>query len=150
VIIYLYRVADVIYKRVRCYEYLHGLTEQKSEEIIRSRDTITNLLGELIETRSIEIEKVQYFKKHLGLLLKKRRGLNLEVGNEVRVIDMTDGSVMGVFEISEARRTHYIAKSSGSIDAVWLGYIHGTGDGESYAPPNTAAISFPKDVNQHE
>ncbi|HEY0545160.1 MAG TPA: hypothetical protein VGC91_07170 [Pyrinomonadaceae bacterium] len=149
-LIFSLKVATVALDRIHGYKQLYELSEQRTKEVAQAQETILYFLRELLGGRSFEIEKVQYYKDRLTLILKKKRGVTLEAGNEIRVIDTLEGVVMGIFEISEVRSKHYIARSQGSVNAVWLGYIHESGNAESSAPPDTAAIFFPKDVSNNE
>jgi len=121
------------------------LSEQKDEEITHLRQTILELIREITVGRIFEVTKVQYYKEKLYLTLKKRRGRELHIGDEIRVIDKAEGYIMGVFEVTEVRSTEYVARSAGYISPIWMGYVHETGNAEFSALPDSIAIYYPKD-----
>ena len=144
-LIYSAKVIMIVTKRLRSYNDLYKNLEQRSEELIRSQDIILNLFQELTSRNRFEIDKVLDYDNNLYIVLKKKRGAKLSVGNTLAVLDLSDGTVMGIFEVIEVRAKEYRAKSASFVNAVWLGFIRQSGSTESAAPPHTTAILVAKE-----
>jgi hypothetical protein len=120
------------------------LTEERTLAVNEAQETVLSLSAQLFGERSIEIELVQHYNERLHLRLRRRTGLNLEVGSEIKVIDLTEGSIMGTFEVVQVLSTHYIARNSSNVNALWLGYVLDKGGVESSPPPNVMALFIPR------
>jgi hypothetical protein len=144
-VIYSAKALVVGTSRLRSYDELYKKLERRSEELIQAQETILYLSQELTSSRRFEIDKVLDYANNLYIVLKKKRGAKLSVGNTLAVIDFSDGSVMGVFEVTEVRAKEYRAISTSFVNAVWLGFIRQSGRAESAAPPHTAAILMVKE-----
>ncbi len=51
---------------------------------------------------------------------------------------------MGTFEVVQVLSTHYIARNSSNVNALWLGYVLDKGGVESSPPPNVMALFIPR------
>ncbi len=145
---HLIHVLRVAWGRLQAYQDLSDLVERSQEELRLSeeqrgreaaqfQETILSLLTQS-GVKRIEMERSQYYDETLYIVLKKRRGIVMEVGHKVSVIDMETGNVMGAFEVTEERDKQYWARSVGTVDAIWLGYVRQSGNNEP--PPNTATF----------
>ncbi|MCI0488132.1 MAG: hypothetical protein L0229_16210 [Blastocatellia bacterium] len=142
VFIHSVKVLFVALERLRHYDYLYEAYEKATEEVQRAQEMILYLLRELTSGRRFEIEKVLYYDQEVYIIVGKKRGKGrkLEVGNNLIVMNLWNGTIMGKFEVSEVRQKDYRARNTGYISPVWLGYIHKSGASESSPPPDTAAI----------
>ncbi len=118
---------------------------QKDEQIIHLRETIVNLIQGVTSGRVIGAVKVQFYSEKIYLEFKPRSGLNLRVGDEVRVVDKVQGDVMGVFEITHVNAKVCNARSGTYVSPLWLGYVRLTGLTETSLPPDSMAIHYGKD-----
>lgn len=125
-------------------EGFSNLVKQKEKEIWQLRETVLNLYRELTGGRICEVYKVRYFKERLHLSIVREADKDSTRGDVVRVIDTTDGDIMGVFEVTEVSETSFEAKSTHYVNPLWLGYILQS-RAESTLPPDTVAILFPKE-----
>lgn len=139
---YAVKVGSVLAGRLRAYEDLSDLAERQKQQIEKVQEAILELSQELTSGRRFEIEQTLYYNETLYLVLKKKRGAKLEIGNTVRVIDATDGGIMGIFKVNEIRAEGYRAAAE-YVDPIWLGFVHQDGKAEMPAPPNGTAIVLP-------
>ena len=142
VIEYAVKVGSVLVNRLRAYEDLSDLAEQQKRQIEKAQEVNLKLSQELTNGRKFEIEKTLYYNETLYLVLKKKRGVKLELGHTLRVIDSSDGGIMGVFRVNEIRSEGYRAIAE-YVEPVWLGFVHQDGKAEMPAPPNGTAIFLP-------
>ncbi len=141
IIVFFWFVIDLIYESVSLKEKVSEL-EGKEKLLLSSRQVILSLLEEVTKGRKFEITKVQLYNNSIYLILSKKKTQTLIIGDEIKVFDTSDGSIMGTFEICENNQTDFRVKVGDYINPVWAGYIHSTGNGESFSPPNTIAILF--------
>jgi hypothetical protein len=134
---YLFQISSVILSRVHNYSNLYTMFEQSSRVIL-------SLMKQLIAIRGFEIDRVSNYNHDLYITFKKKKGITLQQGDLVSVIDTREGIIMGSFQITEIRENEYRAKNSGYIDPVWRGYIYQAGKAESVPPPDTIAIHLPQ------
>jgi hypothetical protein len=144
-------VVAVTYRRFSSYESLCDLLCLNNDErqhleqrLLETEVVVQYLSQKLVVAHKIEIERVQVFKNNISLTLKPKRNLKLQIGNQVKVIDLTEGAVMGTFQITQIEPT-CLAKAL-EISPIWSGYIHEMGP-ESSPPPNSAAILIEGDLN---
>lgn len=141
---YILKACFAAVHRLRAYDDLHNVAERQAEQLEKAQEMNLKLSQELTSGRRFEIEKSLFYQDELYILLRKKRGARLEVGDMVGVIDAQDGGIMGVFEVSEVLSAGYRAKAS-YVDPVWLGFVHQNAAAEMPAPPNTIALLMPKD-----
>jgi len=145
------RCAATIYRRFAQYENLLQVIQRARYALIESRQQLAvseAVVGDLLVAfAKIEIELVQMFGGVVFLTLKPKKRMTLQIGHRVRVIDFTDGKVMGTFEITQI--APYRARALGDLNPVWSGYLHQAG-AESSAPPNSAAILIEKELRENE
>ena len=139
---YAAKATSVLASRLRAYEELSNLVEQQKRQIEKAREVNLTLSQELTNSRKFEIEKTLYYSETLYLVLKKKRGVKLEVGHKVIVLDAQDGGIMGEFKVSEVLSGEYRARAD-FVSPVWLGFVHQDRNAEMPAPPNVIAMFFP-------
>lgn len=144
---YVGRCAATIYRRFAQYEPLLDVIRQAKYEVVQSRKQLSiseSLVRDLLVAFGrIEIDLVQVFGGGVFLTLKPKKTMKVEIGNRVRVIDLTDGKAMGTFQITQITPV-CLAKALGDLNPLWSGYLHQAG-AESSAPPNSAAILIEKE-----
>jgi hypothetical protein len=91
-----------------------------------------------------EVDRVILHDSKYYVALRKKPGPALPDGTIFVVMDITDGSIMGRFRVTETKKLAYLAIAVGDIDALWAGYIHSKNSVECSPPPNTAAFVFPE------
>ena len=166
-IIHLFKTCGVLRSRMASYNHLHqvigdkdrllesrsqelsDIIEQKDRQIAQAQAIILEL-WEIAGIRKVEIEKTVLYNGQLYVVLRKRRGLRLVVSHKVTVLDINTGGVMGIFEVTEERGNEYWAKSSGVVDAVWLGFVQQSGNTQAPPPPETVAFYVPREVDDNE
>ena len=136
----------VLYDIIRYYAAFND-SQQKNIDIIYLKQTVLGLYQEIEQRRIFQVIKVQFFKESLFLTLKKNEGVDLVKGDEIRILDKSDGEILGIFEITEIRSTEYLAQNSKHVSPIWMGYVHQ--QVESTAPPNSLAIHYAKEVNNN-
>ncbi|HEY0766261.1 MAG TPA: hypothetical protein VGD61_28020 [Pyrinomonadaceae bacterium] len=145
------RCAATIYRRFAQYENLLEVIQRARYALIESRQQLAvseAVVGDLLVAfAKIEIELVQVYGGVVFLTLRPKKRMTLHIGHKVRVIDFTDGKLMGTFEITQI--APYRAKALGDLNPVWSGYLHQAG-AESSAPPNSAAILIEKELKENE
>lgn len=146
--IFLIKGGRVAYMRIRDYPFLYQLTEDRTTALQEARNTVLSLSDELFGERTLEIEVVQYYNEKLHLRLKRSERLNLSVGSEIKIIDLSDGALMGTFEILQLLPNQYVARNTANVNALWLGYILEKGGVESLPPPNVVAVSIARGQSQ--
>jgi hypothetical protein len=141
VIVFVWFTRDLIYENERLKKRVKVL-EDKENSLQASQQVILNLLEEVTAGRKFQITKVQFYNNVIYLILSKKRTQNLTIGDEIKVLDTNDGSLMGTFEICENNPTEFRAKVSDYISPLWEGFIRQPGNAESSALPNAMAILF--------
>ena len=136
---HLLKVSSIVVSRLRAYNDLYDVAERQFQQIAKAQDTILELSSELTNGRRFEIIKTLYYDDTLYIEIRKNRNRRLELGHRVRVIDVQDGGIMGLFQVTEIRSDGYRARSE-DVDPIWLGYVHKIGSTEGSAPPNTVAF----------
>ena len=99
------------------------------------------MVSNSLSTRIFEIKGAKHQQDKLYILLRKNSELNLNKGDPLLVIDKTDLTFMGQFEITEVLNTGYYAIGVKNIDSVWLGYMREKG--ETTMMPNIIAVYVP-------
>ena len=136
---HLLKLLSTVIDRSRAYDDLYDIAERQSQQIAKAQDTILELLSELTNGRRFEITKTLYYNNILYIEVRKNRNKRLEPGSRVRVIDIQDGGIMGLFQVTEVRSDGYRARAE-DVDPIWLGFVHQTGSAEASAPPNMVAF----------
>jgi hypothetical protein len=144
---YVGRCAATVYRRFAQYELLLDVIRLAKYEVAQSREQLSiseSLVRDLLVAFGrIEIDLVQVFGGSVFLTLKPKKSMKVDIGNRVRVIDLTDGKAMGTFQITQITPV-CLAKALGDLNPLWSGYLHQAG-AESSAPPNSAAILIEKE-----
>jgi hypothetical protein len=91
-------VVAVTYRRFSSYESLCDLLCLNNDErqhleqrLLETEVVVQYLSQKLVVAHKIEIERAQVFKNNISLTLKPKRNLKLQIGNQVKVIDLTEG-----------------------------------------------------------
>ena len=137
--------ARLVFRRGLAYDELARQIQEKDAELTKTKVALNALLEERNDTRHFEIICFFYYKERIYLKLALKRGIKLEEGDLVMVIDrLTSGttSVLGHFVIAERSRSGYTAKSIGDLDPILAGYIHQAGAARFSSPPGTRAIAL--------
>jgi hypothetical protein len=140
-IVLIWLLIVIIIENIKLEEKLNDL-EDKEKALLASQQVILNLLEEVTARRKFEITKVQFYNDVIYLILSKKRTQNLTIGDEIKVLDTNDGSLMGAFQVCQDNQTEFRAEVSDYISPLWEGFIRQLGNAESSAPPNTMAILF--------
>lgn len=137
IIFHLYKLVWFIWKRNLNYDNLYNDWFVSKQQMSKATETI-RLLGEALERKKkVEISRVNFFRNKLYIIVKRKRGLSIEEGQEIHVIDSSDGFLLGYFRVSAIRTNEYIAVENGHIDPVWRGYANTTGESEMQPPPGS-------------
>jgi hypothetical protein len=141
---YLATSIAIVYRRYRSYDTLYDLISKAAggqalleQRLLETEAFVQYLSQKLVISQKIEIEKVQLFNGSISLMLKPRKTHKLQIGMQLKVIDLTEGMVMGTFQVTQTA-PNCLARAV-DINPIWSGYIHEAGP-ESSAPPNSAAI----------
>jgi hypothetical protein len=146
------RLLHTSYKRFKAYDAIFTLSLKRNQDFIQSEqrraDTwylTQELLATVLASKQITVEKVQVFNKRISLLLKPRRGARVVIGDQLTVVDLTGGAVMGTFQITQIDPICQ-AKALADLDPLWSGYIRDAGS-ETSLPPESVAILMERDRN---
>ncbi len=142
-LIHAIRVCLVAFSKIRFYDRLCFMYDEKDEELRRAKASILALVQQLNAANRVEIQAVIRHDETVYLVLKRKRGRVLEVGGTLDVLDTQEGIPMGTFEISEIRSKEYYAKNVGYIHPLWLGFIRQEEKTEFFPPPDVIAILRP-------
>lgn len=115
-------------------EINEALTESNTE----LHKTGVYLLQNHFNARSFEIRKAAFTKGRIYILLARKSGYKMVVGDIVDVIDQEDNRFMGRFKVIELRENDYYAVGTGKIDGLWSGYVRE--QGETEVMPRMVAI----------
>lgn len=148
---YGYKLLCYIRKRLSVYDdlYIDWLT--LNERLSKANETVLSL-GSSVERKNVlELKRVHFFRDKLHVFIKKRRGLSLEEGQLIVVIDISDGLTLGYFRVSEVRQSEYLAQQEDdSIDPLWLGFIKNTGESEMYPPAGSVGLLVSEDIDNND
>ncbi|MBI1311935.1 hypothetical protein GC176_11635 [bacterium] len=137
---HLWRCTLVRTERLRDYDALHEAHRQASESLQQATDTISLLMRERQEVRTLRINYCYTYDSKVLMSLRRKAGFKPEVGSAVIVLGRNDGQVYGHFRITEDNGESYTATAQGNIDPLWKGYIVQNGAGRSEAPPESIAV----------
>jgi hypothetical protein len=125
------------------FETLKSDLSGVSAKLEEANAAISNLVQVINHAIKFEVKNVLLYKECLYVELEKNQDGELAHGDKIVIVDTTDGRVMGQFEITEIKAREYRAKSMGSVDSLWLGFVRLKGDGSYPVPPDTIALQIP-------
>ena len=147
-VMHLGTLVSVSSRRALLYQRLHAEYQATTDKLNAARETILALQDQL--GTAIEIDRVQYYKNEIYIVIRKKRGMKLESGALLAVIDTTDGMVMGRFKITEALQHECTAIRDGYVDPLWGSYVGQVGQSEMHAPPHTVALLVTKEDSDND
>ncbi|HCC78557.1 MAG: hypothetical protein A2X25_09580 [Chloroflexi bacterium GWB2_49_20] len=127
------------------YSYLYHHIEQQNLEIEDLKANLSDILQRNNYYQECEIILASYIDNNIYISIQSK--LTLKVNNLLGVVDNRDGSLMGIFRITERRNNHYYAVATAGIEPVWKGYIVQNSQVTMF--PNLKAIYLPQGEN-HE
>lgn len=140
----------MIFRRLQYYGDVYRLANQKVAELEESKNIILDLTRQLTAGSTVEIDRVLYHREIPYIVIKKTGNVKLSIGDHLKVFDVSDGAVMGTFEVTESLRAEYRARCVGRLNSLWLGYIHRAGVTVLPPPPYTVAVLLPKTGEDNE
>jgi hypothetical protein len=126
--------------RARGHSALVASLDEAYVELDRANFVINALVQERKERNSLRIEYCYVFDDRPMIALKRKRGFRLKAGDSLIVVAQDIGRVLGEFEVTEDAGDRYLARSSGPVDALWLGYMKQAGTARSEPPPYALAM----------
>ena len=134
-------------RRARAYGVLVTSLGDANYELDRANSVINELVRERHERSSLRIAYCYLYDGNPMIALERKRGFRVKVGDSLTVVDLDAGRVLGTFEVTEDGGNLCRARSSGSMDALWLGYMKKSGPVHSEPPPNALAIRLSVEEN---
>lgn len=147
---HLCKIIAVAVRKMLQYDSMYRMLEQKTAEATKMQETVLNLIDEMTEDKQFEIDRVLLYGEQLYIVVKKQQRARLEKGQKIVVLDTREGGAMGEFEVTEERRSEYIARCAGFVSAIWLGFVRSTGKAECSPPPDAVAFAIPKENTNDE
>jgi hypothetical protein len=129
----------VLIRRVQIYPRLQKDLCELQNKFSELKDSFFRLA--MKETKIYEIISAKIQRGSLFIALRSDQKNPLLNGQKIIVIDKSDQTYMGQFEVVEDFSGGYYARGMKDIDPVWFGYIHERG--ESRMIPNVVGISIP-------
>jgi hypothetical protein len=129
----------VLVRRVQIYPRLQKDFYELQSKFSEFKDSFFRLA--MKGTKIYEIISAKIQRDSLFIALRSNKGNPLLHGQKIIVIDKSDQTYMGQFEVVEGFSGGYYARGIKDIDPVWFGYIHE--HGESKMMPNVVGISIP-------
>jgi hypothetical protein len=129
----------VMIQRVQIYPRLQKDYYELQSQFDELKDSFFRLA--MKGTKVYEIISAKNQRGSLFIALRTKEGDSLSHGQRIIIIDKSDQTYMGQFEVVEDFPGGYYARGMKDIDPVWLGYIHEYG--ESKMMPNVVGISIP-------
>jgi hypothetical protein len=124
VTIWAVRSFAVMGKRIYRFPSLVAEIDKHREETRGIRQNISELLERISGQKIFDVSSASIGQNNsLYILLPKVKGVRLQKGNLIVVIDTNDGMAMGFFEIIQIRKSDYLAEGKSGIDALWLGFV---------------------------
>ena len=139
-------ICSTFFRRGTEYITLLGLIDEYSTELNNSNQIVSGFLAERQEKRSLTIDYCYFYEPNAIVVLHKKRGFSVDVGDILTVVDTDEGRLLGTIEITVVNSNGYTAKIIGDVDALWMGHIRNTGAGHSYPPPT--ALAFLLNTNE--
>lgn len=138
------KVMLIIIKRARFYPQAYRHLQFVNQNLRDLQKEFAEVVLKGKAESILEISRAAYLKGNLYLTLLKFKGITLNVGDEVTVIDKQDIKLMGVFEITQLRKNEYYAKGVKEVDRLWLGFVQQNGEVNTF--PDLVAIISHKDA----
>lgn len=142
---WLYRAIPTIVQRVIYYAEIRRVYLETRKDYKELQKTMVEYLMNQVECYKLEINLAGFKDGKIYLLLLRKSGVNIELGDMVEVIDSRDYKLMGQFKITEIRSTVYYTEESRYVDKVWMGYIKERG--ETRLSPYMTALHIPRGGN---
>ena len=126
-------------RRARAYGALVTSLDESNFELDRANSAIKELVLERQERNSFRIAYGFVLDGKPIIALERKRGVRLKVGDSLTVI-ASDLGVLGTFEVIDDAGKQYRARSTGPMDALWLGSMKQAGAAHSEPPILAVAI----------
>lgn len=131
------KIIVTICKRTNYYPNLYNYYQNVISEFEELKELFYCKFINIIKDNILEIKGAKYQRGKLYIALQNNSKLNLKKSNKIVVFDKKDWIFLGQFEITEVRKSEYIALGI-KVDPVWQGYVRQKG--ETTIMPNITAI----------
>jgi hypothetical protein len=137
---YISQIASVFCRRANRFDTHLAYMKSLREKLVSAQSTISDLVYERQNRNAYAISYCYCYNDRTYIALRKKRGVNIEEGARVAVVDFKTGSVMGDFRGIKDADDHFLCQKEGYMDALWLGNVRQHGSQHSEAPPEALAI----------
>ena len=139
---WLYKAIRTIEKRIIYYPEIQRAYLETKKDFTEIHKAMTGYLMNQIGCHKLEIQLAAFKDGKIYLMLFRKSGVEIKLGDVVEVIDSRDYKSMGQFRITEIRSEAYYAEEASHVDKLWLGYVKM--HGETRFLPNMIALRPPK------
>lgn len=142
-IAYAGRGVKVLMLRISSYNIIVERLVTVSHELGQTKQMVTALVQEQNDLPQFEIERVLRYGEDVYIRLAFSL-LALELNDRIAVVDRADGMVLGHFDVTEVKREGYQARSVGTLNPVWSGFLRQTTQVDTPPPPGSVALLIAK------
>jgi hypothetical protein len=122
--IWVVRSFVVSVKRIHKFSLLFAENEKHKGEVREIRQNVSELLERMSGQKAFDVSSAFIGQKNdFYILMPMVKGVKLQKGNVLVVVDTHDGMAMGFFEIIQIKAHEYLAEGKSGIDPLWLGYV---------------------------
>ncbi len=140
--LWLLKFGFVLISRGLYYEELYQIWQNEHEECeLFQRNTLL-LLEQMFAHREFELSKAYVYQGKIYIVIKKEDTMNVAPGDRFIVVHKGERQVIGLFEVTEVRRTDYYAMAIGGMDPMWKGYVYERKEVSFF--PDISAIYLPQ------
>ncbi|MBE7553222.1 MAG: hypothetical protein HS126_19300 [Anaerolineales bacterium] len=145
--IWLLNRIKVSYRRIAYYPQLRENARQMVTSLEQASEQNSKLIQYILSQSPLfEIRRVFRENERIFLVLAKKRGSKLEVGDKLEVVDSEDYKPLGSCEVLEVRTDGYYTLAT-HLDALWKGYIMSQNALEMPVSPYKVAVKIKPSQN---
>jgi hypothetical protein len=133
----------IVIKKVRAYDQVLAKYDATCTRLRQAEEMLGALWDLVAAGQRYPLSKVLIYKTELFIVLPRRKGTTLESGRKVVVVNMSENSVMGQFEITEILAKEYRARKVDYVDPVWEGFVRQANSSHCDPPPNSTVLVLP-------
>lgn len=137
---WLFKAGRIVGARAKLYPRLICIWKAQNRDLTEVRGAIAEFVQRSIEARTFDIDRACFTKGRLYVLVARKSGHEMVVGDTFEVVDREDNMSMGQFKVTEVRGNVYYAYGISHVDPNWLGYVQERG--EVGVVPNIVAIQI--------
>lgn len=142
-ITYIARVLRVVVLRALAYERVVQQSIEAQHELTATKTMLSSAVRGQHQLPTFEITSILKYGGNIYLNLSL--GLDaLSSGDQIALVDTTDGMLLGEFEVTNVKQSGYQAKGTRPPNPVWLGYLRESNQMELPPPPGAVALLVAK------